>query len=145
MNDRERLYVLDTDTVSLIQRGREIVRRRIERTPPEQIAVTLITVAEQMRGWLADIHRAKEGMPALIYAYQRLQKTVNYYSDLTILPFDEAAETELAELRKQKIRISTQDLRIAAITLSVRGILVTCNTRDFIKVPNLVTEDWSQE
>ena len=145
MNDRERLYVLDTDTVSLIQRGREIVRRRIERTPPEQIAVTIITVAEQMRGWLADIHRSKEGMPALIYAYQRLQKTVNYYSDLTILPFDEAAETELAELRKQKIRISTQDLRIAAITLSVRGILVTCNTRDFIKVPNLVTEDWSQE
>lgn len=80
MNDHERLYVLDI--VSLIQRGRKIVRRRIEHTPPEQIAVTIITVAEQMRGWLADIHRSKEGTPALIYAYQRLQKTVDYYSNL---------------------------------------------------------------
>ena len=116
MNDRERLYVLDTDTVSLIQRGREIVRRRIERTPPEQIAVTIITVAEQMRGWLADIHRSKEGMPALIYAYQRLQKTVNYYSDLTILPFDEAAETELAELRKQRIEYDSPVDALVAVS-----------------------------
>jgi tRNA(fMet)-specific endonuclease VapC len=47
------------------------------------------------------------------------------------------------ELVRQKIRIGTQDLRIAAITLSVNGILVTRNQRDFTKVPNLVFEDWS--
>jgi tRNA(fMet)-specific endonuclease VapC len=78
MNTPNRLYVLDTDTVSLIQRGREVVGRRIQRTPPEQIAVTVITVTEQMRGWLADIHRAKEGTPALIHAYQRFQSTIDY-------------------------------------------------------------------
>ncbi|MBI1923153.1 type II toxin-antitoxin system VapC family toxin [Candidatus Poribacteria bacterium] len=145
MNEHDQLYVLDTDTVSLIQRGREGVRHRIETTPPEQMAVTVVTVVEQMRGWLAEIHRAKEGTTSLIYAYQRFQKTVDYYCGLTILPFDDAAAMQLAELRKQKIRMSTQDVRIAAITLAVGGILISCNIRDFSQVPNLVTEDWSQD
>ncbi|WP_366839181.1 hypothetical protein [Nostoc sp. LPT] len=43
----------------------------------------------------------------------------------------------------QRIRIGTQDLRIAAITLSVNGILVTCNRKDFEKVTNLHLEDWT--
>jgi len=46
-------------------------------------------------------------------------------------------------LRRQKIRIGTQDLRIAAIVLAVKGILVTRNWKDFAKVPDLTLEDWS--
>jgi len=47
------------------------------------------------------------------------------------------------ELLKQKIRIGTQDLRIAAIALSLNGIVVTRNLKDFEKVPNLKILDWS--
>ncbi|WP_363318236.1 hypothetical protein [Nostoc sp. NMS4] len=44
---------------------------------------------------------------------------------------------------RQRIRIGTQDLRIPAITLSVNGILVTRNRKDFEKIPNLRLEDWT--
>jgi len=54
------LWILDTDTVSLIQRGREALLKRLLTTPPEQIAVTVITLFEQLRGRLADVNNARE-------------------------------------------------------------------------------------
>ena len=50
---------------------------------------------------------------------------------------------EYEELRRQKIRVGTQDLRIAAIVLSVDGLLVTRNQCDFAQVPGLVLQDWT--
>jgi tRNA(fMet)-specific endonuclease VapC len=46
-------------------------------------------------------------------------------------------------LKQQKVRIGTQDLRIASIVIAQKGILVTRNSRDFEKVPNLKFEDWT--
>jgi tRNA(fMet)-specific endonuclease VapC len=48
----------------------------------------------------------------------------------------------LNQLRQQRIRISTLDLRIAAIVLAVDGVLVTRNLTDFQQVPSLAIEDW---
>ncbi|MEH2414390.1 type II toxin-antitoxin system VapC family toxin [Nostoc sp.] len=59
------------------------------------------------------------------------------------LGFDQYAINCYEDLIRQRIRIGTQDLRIAAITLSVNGILVTRNRKDFEKVPNLRFEDWT--
>lgn len=42
-----------------------------------------------------------------------------------------------------KIRIGTQDLRIAAIVISQNAILVTRNQRDFSRIPGLQFEDWT--
>jgi tRNA(fMet)-specific endonuclease VapC len=58
---------------------------------------------------------------------------------------DYTAQTDalVSDLRKQGLRIGTQDLRIAAITVANAAILVTRNSRDFAQVPGLVLEDWS--
>ena len=60
-----------------------------------------------------------------------------------VVPFDQAAEDQFQLLRSQKIRIGTQDLKIAAIALANNLIVVTRNQRDFGKVPGLTVEDWS--
>ncbi|MEH1947625.1 MAG: type II toxin-antitoxin system VapC family toxin [Nostoc sp.] len=79
----------------------------------------------------------------LVLAYARLQDTLDDLNSISVLEFSEDAGKIYAELVTQKIRVGTQDLRIAAITLSVNGILVTRNRKDFEKVPNLRLEDWT--
>ncbi|MDF5724150.1 MAG: type II toxin-antitoxin system VapC family toxin [Rhizonema sp. PD37] len=133
------LWVLDTDHVSFFQQGHSLVRRRINAVNPEEIATTIITAEEQLYGRLNLIRRANS-QELLVLAYTRLSATLNYFRSINLLDFDQNASTCYAELIGQKIRIGTQDLRIAAIVLSRNGILVTRNQRDFAKVPGLVFE-----
>lgn len=136
------LYVLDTDCVTFHQIGRETILRHLESVPAEAVYTTVITLWEQMRGRLANVNRAPGGL-ALIRAYEQLQATLQYFCRVNVLPFTAAAASQLAELRGHKVRIGTQDLRIAAIALSVDGVLVTSNLRHFDSVPGLVIEDWN--
>lgn len=66
-----------------------------------------------------------------------------FYLTVQVLPYDAAAVAEFSRLRRQKIRVGTQDLRIASIALSKNATVVTRNTRDFVRVPNLKIVDWS--
>lgn len=136
------LWVLDTDHVSLLQQNHPLVVQRVFTINPEELAVTVITAEEQLRGRLNGIRRASPS-DNLVSAYTSLRATLDYYSTIKLLDFNQAANTCYAELRRQRIRIGTQDLRIAAIVLSVNGILVTRNQRDFAQVPGLIFEDWT--
>jgi tRNA(fMet)-specific endonuclease VapC len=135
-------YILDTDHVSLFQRNHLQVRENLARVSPVNRAVTIVTAAEQFQGRLAAIHRAKSEAEAVV-GFEQLHDTIRFYRDIQVLPYDEVARTIFEQLRKQKVRIGTQDLRIAAITLSQRAILVTRNHRDFAQVPQLTIVDWS--
>lgn len=135
------LYVLDTDHVSLHQRKDPLVTARIESHPATEMAVTAITLGEQMRGRLAQLGQKKVSLSA---AYELLRTTSEYFCSMNILPFDEDAYRRYEGLRSQKIRVGKMDLRIAAIVLSRSAMLVTRNLRDFEQVPNLRIEDWSK-
>lgn len=137
------LYVLDTDHASLLQRGHQRVARQIAAMQEHAIAVTIVTAEEQLRGRLRVVRRAGAGS-RLDAAYAGLRTTIEFFKTVELLDFDRSAADRYAELRSSRIRIGTQDLRIAAIVLSARGILVTRNQRDFDKVAGLPTEDWSR-
>ena len=60
-----------------------------------------------------------------------------------MLYFEGTATTVYERLLSQKIRIGTQDLRIASIALSQRAVLLTRNSQDFSRVPGLQMDDWT--
>jgi tRNA(fMet)-specific endonuclease VapC len=66
-----------------------------------------------------------------------------FLQQITILSFDQVAYQQFESLRQQKIRIGSQDLRIASITLTLGATLLTRNSRHFGQVPGLTIEDWS--
>jgi tRNA(fMet)-specific endonuclease VapC len=140
------LWVLDTDHLSLFQRNHPTVKQRIEQINFENTTITVVTLEEQMKGWLNVINKYND-QPSqsekLILAYKGLRDGVEYLNKLKLLDFDLPAYNCYQKLVNQRIRIGTRDLRIAAITLSINGILVTRNTKDFAKVPNLQIEDWT--
>jgi tRNA(fMet)-specific endonuclease VapC len=74
-------------------------------------------------------------------AYHNLLATSLYLRTITVIGFDEQAQTIFRRLRVQGIRIGTQDLRIAAIALRRGATLVTRNVRDLATVPSLNIED----
>ncbi|MFM7885236.1 MAG: type II toxin-antitoxin system VapC family toxin, partial [Pseudanabaena sp.] len=136
------LWILDTDHISLYQRGDLNVINRLSSANPKNLAVTVISLEEQMYGRLSEIKRATSAI-SLITAYSRLEITLDYFKSVQVLPFDQNAYTSFESLVRQKLRVGTQDLRIAAIALSVNGIVVTRNQKDFGKVPNLQVENWA--
>ena len=136
------IYLLDTDHVSLSQRGHPLVSARIQAAGPSQIAISVITVEEQLRGWLAAVRNATTPR-ARVTGYERLRMAVEYFASITLLDYTLQADALVTDLRRQGVRVGTQDLRIAAVALSYGATLVTRNDRDFHQVPGLTIVDWS--
>jgi tRNA(fMet)-specific endonuclease VapC len=107
----------------------------------QDIATTVITVEEQMRGWLAWINRSDD-VHRQVPAYQELLRLFVFFSRWHVVPFDEQAASEYQGLRAQRIRIGTMDLKIAAIALVHDALLLSANLRDFQQIPNLRVANW---
>jgi tRNA(fMet)-specific endonuclease VapC len=136
------LWILDTDHVSLFQRNHPFVREYAAKTPASEIFVTIITVEEQLRGRLNRVRRAVSA-ESLESAYTALQNTVQFFNSVQVLRFDRRASSQYAEFMRQRIRIGTRDLRIAAIALSMGGTVVTRNRKDFSQIAGLEIADWT--
>jgi tRNA(fMet)-specific endonuclease VapC len=137
------VYLLDTDYLSLIQRGnldgKMVFQRLIANNSP--LATTIITYEEQMRGWLDLIARATK-FDAQVRGYQLLHQHTSNYQKVIIVPFDEPAIETYQQLRKTYPRLGKMDLKIAAIAITQQATLLTRNNRDFGKIISLQIEDW---
>jgi tRNA(fMet)-specific endonuclease VapC len=53
------LYVLDTDTVQLFQDEHPRVIARVQAVVPADLAISVVTVEEQLSGWYTELRKAK--------------------------------------------------------------------------------------
>ena len=140
------IYLLDTDHVSLIQRRNSQVLKRLQQVDRTQVAISIITVEEQLRGWLNVIRQQSKGPPEkLTWAYSNLDKSIAFFQTYQRLSFDVTAGQYFQEFRQQRVRVGTQDLRIACIALVHNLIVVTRNQKDFQQIPGIRLEDWSSQ
>jgi tRNA(fMet)-specific endonuclease VapC len=136
------LYVLDTDCLSLWQYGHPEISSRIAAISPDELAITVITVQEQLDGWHSRLSRVSNN-EQLSNLYQRLSTTVAFLARLRILPYSESAIAYYEDLVKQKLNVGKMDLRIASIVLDFGATLITRNSRDFSRISGVVVEDWT--
>jgi tRNA(fMet)-specific endonuclease VapC len=106
------------------------------------LAVTVITVEEQLTGWYTQLRRVRQP-DQLARVYRYLADTVTFLGGLNILSFVEPAILRYEQLKAMRLGVAGNDLRIAAIALEFGGIVVTRNVRDFSRVPNLSVENWT--
>lgn len=139
------MIILDTDHVTVLRYPEHsqygILSVNMQRSVDLHFAMTAITLEEQMRGWLAAIRRARRVHDQILY-YTRLVSLVRFVSKWDILPFNEPAADRFEALRKARIRIGTQDLKIASIALEQGALLLSANLCDFERVPGLRVENW---
>jgi tRNA(fMet)-specific endonuclease VapC len=113
--------VLDTDHVSILQQRAGLayiqLSSRLAAVNRDEIAVTMISFQEQMKGWLALLNRARSSAQVIL-AYGELERMARSFCKMNILSYTDASEDKFVELRKQRIRVGTSDLRIAPRRLS---------------------------
>ena len=129
-------YLLDTYTSMEIMRGRNnAVLERLAATVRSEVALSIVTVAEILFGaW-----RSQNPSRSLALSRQ-------FYVSFEILTLTTPAAESSSEIRAiletSGQRIGPYDVLIAGIALAGDRILVTHNTREFKRIPNLRLEDW---
>jgi tRNA(fMet)-specific endonuclease VapC len=139
------MIILDTDHLSILEYPEsalcDALTSAMSRSADRAFVATAVSVEEEFRGWLAAIHRARNVHGQILY-YTRLVGLVRFFNKWQILPFNEPAADWFEALRKQRIRIATQDLKIASIALESDALLLSANLRDFERVPGLRVANW---
>jgi len=135
--------VLDTNHFSaLVARGPmgETLGARAESISAD-LFTTVITGQEVTQGWLAAINKLRAGEDQ-VFAYHRFLRSLKDFQKITILPFDSEAAAIFHRLQGGAVRVGTMDLKIAAICIAHDALLLTRNTIDFQKIPDLRFQNW---
>ncbi len=139
------MILLDTDHLTVLRHAghpqHTALAARLQAATDPLIAPTVISLEEQMRGWLAEIARRKS-IEDQVPIYARLTDLVDFYQEWETIAFDESAVGVFSSLKQQKVRVGTQDLKIASIALANDALLLSANLTDFQRIPGLRVEDW---
>jgi tRNA(fMet)-specific endonuclease VapC len=133
------IYLLDTNVCIVYLKGQNShLKQKLDNILLSEIAVCSVVKGELFYGSL------RSANPELNL---RLQQ--EFLSQFLSLPFDDQSAVVFGEIRAQLAAkgtpIGAYDLQIAAIALANNLILVTHNTKEFSRIPQLQLEDWEME
>ena len=103
------MYILDTDHLSVLDRGgvnAQHLLQRLAGVSSSQVAASIISYEEQMRGWLGYIAKAQTVMQQ-VESYRQLKRQLANYCAIPILEFDEQAAQAFQQLRSEHPRLGT--------------------------------------
>jgi tRNA(fMet)-specific endonuclease VapC len=129
--------------MTLYQYGNQRVAQNVLAHSASQLAITVISVEEELTGWYTKLRQARK-RDQLARVYERLSKAVPFFARFRILSFTEPAIVRYESLRAAHRRLGKNDLRISAIALEHGPTVVTRNSSDFGQVAGLTIEDWSK-
>lgn len=138
--------ILDTDHLSILHRRNQPecdrLVARLEQRPADDIATTIVSFHEVVKGWMAYLNRSRTS-EQVVSAYSKLESIWRSFCKMNVISFGSEAEQRFTDLRADGIRIGTMDLRIACVGLETGSVVLTRNLLDFQKVPGLRVEDWT--
>jgi tRNA(fMet)-specific endonuclease VapC len=130
------LYMLDTDICAFVlRRSSDVLLQRIQTIPLAQQVISVVSYAELLYG--VQLSSKKKANQAAVDAL---------ISHLTILEWTPGAAKHYAviraDLKKQGNMVGANDLMIAAHARSLDAVVVTNNTKDFVRIKGLKVENW---
>ena len=141
------MYLLDTDHITLLEHrsgpAYAAFALRLNLHATDGIAVSVVSFHEQVLGAHDRIVTAKKPQE-LLRGYELMTGIVEHYRLFPVLPFEQNALAQFDAFKRQKIRVGTMDLRIAAVAIANDLTLVTANNSDFALVPGLRLENWTR-
>ena len=129
-------YMLDTNIcIYAIKKKPEGVLERLRSELDSGICISSVTLAE-----------LRFGVEKSLYPERNTVALSQFLVPLNVLPFDDTAAVEYgricAFLQRKGTPIGTMDMLIAAHAKTVGIPLVTNNTKEFERVPDLLLENW---
>ena len=133
------MWLLDTNAwIAYLNQNPNPVKSRIAQVPDSQIIMCDVVKGELLYG----AYKSSR-------VEQNLAKLEVLFSVVKSLPFESKAAVQFGEIRaylaRQGTPIGPYDLQIAAVARTYSLTLVSHNTREFSRVPDLKIEDWEIE
>jgi tRNA(fMet)-specific endonuclease VapC len=137
------MHLLDTDTLTRAHAGFPGIAERVRQVGEQNIATTIITAIEILRGRHEFLLKASNG-DQLLRAQRLLQSSEQLLRTLLIIPVERTSAAVFDRLRKDKKlkKMGRADLLIACIALANRATLVTRNLKHFRQLHGLQLENW---
>ena len=130
------IYMFDTDTASFFMKDNpKNVRIKAAKHYRDDFCISAITYAELMFGLKRNYSKQLD-----FWLHEILDK-------IQVIAFDEASSVIYGEIRtaleKSGTSLDSMDMLIAATALKAGAVLVSHNTKQFLKIKGLKVEDWS--